>query len=128
MSQSSLTDGEKQASTKDASENPFTPGDIVEDTGNEDTGFAVVVEAPATRADEHFVHALQKTVAEANDGPVDTDRVVQAIYTDGLNDALGKGWSTDSVLDAYRAGDIGAGQTRVYSFPESRLEKCLAQE
>jgi len=128
MSQTSLNSGEEQTRTEDAQENPFSPGDIVEDINDDDDGFAVVVEAPATRADEHFIHAIQKTVAEVNDSYPESDHVVQLIYTDGLNDELGKGWTTEGVLETYREGDIGAGRTRVYSFPESRLEMRRSQD
>lgn len=94
---------------------------VRDDHGDSDTLF-LVVETTNTPADQYYVPALDRTVAEwpPNQDYPDDDRVVRAVPTPNLADHFGDLWHVDDVLAAVADGNL-TDLTDVYSYPASRL-------
>jgi hypothetical protein len=116
------------ASTQESEPEPEpAPGDRMVDREMEDKP-VVVVAVPGSRADEHFIKELDRTVAECttNYSYPDDDPVVEVVYENALHRELmgrrGMEWSPEQVVEMYEDGTLAGYEMTFYSMPTSRLK------
>lgn len=100
-----------------------TAGSWVRDLEGDGESLFVVLEVVDERADECYVPAIDRVVAEwpPNREYQSDDRVARIVPTDPLTDTLGLTWTVSDVLDADESGALDDAAT-VYHYPVSRLE------
>lgn len=96
-----------------------------------DDGEAYVVGVTDQRADDYYIDAIDKTVAECNPDCPSDDRVVEIVFADELDSQKIGVMEKDASMKASKGRDFGAvfaenlrshDDTTVYTYPESRLE------
>jgi hypothetical protein len=87
----------------------------------------LVLSVPGDRADEHYIEALDRTVAACatNYNYPDDDPVIEVAYVSALNRELmgrrGIEWTPESAVEMYEDGVLDECQMTFYSMPLSRL-------
>lgn len=110
----------------------FTEGQNVFDTNQgRDGGEAYVVGVTDQRADDYYIEAIDKTVAECNPDCPGDDRVVEIVFADELDSQTIGVMEKDASMKTSQDRDFGTvfaqnlrshDDTTVYTYPESRLE------
>ena len=96
----------------------FESGQRARDRESEDGGQVLVLGAHGKTAEKCYVSAIDQTVAEANpEYPV-----VDVVFVEGIEEALGLDWSGDDILQLAADEDLDQARIKVYGYPESRLE------
>ena len=67
------------------------------------------------------IAAIGQTVAEANPEYPASDAVADVAFVEGIEDALGLGWSADDVLELYADDELDRARIPRYAYPENRL-------
>lgn len=99
------------------------PGDRAVDREDRDKAVVVVVFVHDATAGEYTIEALGETVSGVNPGYSPRDRVVEAVYLDEAEAALGEWADTGQLRDA-----VAFDGVRSYSFPEGRLRPLDDEE
>ncbi|WP_435078420.1 hypothetical protein [Halococcus sp. AFM35] len=99
----------------------FKAGQRAHDRESEDGSQVLVLGAKGTTAEECYVAAIEQTVAEANPEYPASDAVADVAFVEGIEDALGLGWSADDVLELYANDELDRARIRRYAYPENRL-------
>ena len=100
----------------------FESGQRARARENDDDGQMLVLGAHGKTAEECYVSAIDQTVAEANPEYPADDPVVDVVFVEGIEDALGLDWSADDVLQLAADENLDRARIKVYGYPESRLE------
>jgi len=110
----------------------FTEGQNVSDSKQgSGEGEAYVVGITDQRADDYYIDAIDKTVAECNPDCPGHDRVIEIVFADELDSQKIGMMEKDASMKTSEGRDFGAvfaqnlrnhDDTTVYTYPESRLE------
>lgn len=99
----------------------FEAGQRARDRESMDSGEVLILGADGKTAEECYIAAIGRTVAEANPEYPASDPVVEVAFVADIEDALGIGWDADYVLELYADGDLARARINRYAYPESRL-------
>jgi hypothetical protein len=99
----------------------FEAGQRAHDRESEDGSQVLVLGAKDATAEECYVAAIGQTIAEANPEYPASDAVADVAFVEGIEDALGLGWSADDVLELYADGELDRARIKAYGYPENRF-------
>ena len=99
----------------------FESGERAYDRESDDDSQMLVLGPHGKTAEECYVAAIDRTVAEANPEYPTSDPVVDVAFVEGIEAALGLDWEADDVLQLDADDDLDRARIQRYAYPESRL-------